>query len=240
MMATNNRIGERFTTNEGYMVEIIEYNNCDDLWVQFQDEYKTIKHTAYSCCRNGGIRNPYHPSVYNIGRLGLMSDGSKPRVKDKNNKITREYRTWNDMIRRCYDGKHSSYEDATVCERWLIFANFLEDIKYIEGYELWLNHPNERISLDKDVKGNGSKLYCLENCCFITSSANSIEANNRTKGIKVYGINVKTGERTKDFNSMEEASKELGLHKSNIHACFTGRQSTCGGYKWFKVEKESE
>ena len=239
-MKKNNRVGERFKTNEGYIIEIIEYNNRLDLLVQFQDKYKAIVPSYYHKCKDGGVSNLYHKSLLGVGCLGLMSDGSKP------NTIThkREYNVWRAMITRCYDKKYHelepTYKDASVCKRWLIFANFLEDLPLIEGYDLWLEHPNERIALDKDIKGNGSKVYCLENCCFVTQSDNNKEVNIRTKRIKIYGINVKTGERTKDFNSIKEASREMGLKDSNISACFKGRLKTCGGYKWFKVEKESE
>ena len=34
-----NRTGEKFITNEGYEAIIIEYNNCNDFWIQFQDKY---------------------------------------------------------------------------------------------------------------------------------------------------------------------------------------------------------
>ena len=244
MTAFKDRTGERFISNEGCEFVIIKYNTNRDLWIQFQDEYGTILHSNYSNCKQKSIKNPYNKSIYGVGCLGLMKDGSKPKTIIRTGVHSREYILWGSMMRRCYDSKfiedYPTYEEATVCDRWLVFANFLEDLPSIEGYNLWLEHPKEQIALDKDIKGNGSKVYCLENCCFVTKSVNSIEANNRTKGIKVYGVNIKTGERTKDFDSMEQASKELGLHKSNIHACFIGRQNTCGGYKWFKIEKESE
>lgn len=55
------RVGERFKTNEGYEIIIIEYNKYSDVLVQFQDEYKTIKHTDYKSCIRGNVKNPYHP-----------------------------------------------------------------------------------------------------------------------------------------------------------------------------------
>lgn len=61
IMKKNDRTGERFETKEGYVIEIVEYTNCSDLWVEFQDEHKARVHTAYKHCRNGGVKNPYHP-----------------------------------------------------------------------------------------------------------------------------------------------------------------------------------
>ena len=40
IMSSTNRIGERFMTNEGYEIVIIEYNNARNVTIQFQDEYK--------------------------------------------------------------------------------------------------------------------------------------------------------------------------------------------------------
>lgn len=57
----SNRIGERFETNEGYEVIIIEYNSYSDILVQFQDEYKAIVPSYYDSCKDGCIKNPYHP-----------------------------------------------------------------------------------------------------------------------------------------------------------------------------------
>ena len=61
LMKKIDRTGERFETNEGYIVEIVEYNNANDLWVEFQDEHKAIKHTDYKACQKGNVKNPYHP-----------------------------------------------------------------------------------------------------------------------------------------------------------------------------------
>lgn len=235
------RTGEKFITSEGYKIIIIKYYNSDKLLVEFQDKYRAIIHTSYQACRKGSVKNPYHPSVFGVGMIGLMPDGSKPKTSIATGTHTREYYLWKRMLGRCYYSKchenNPTYKDVTVCDRWLVFANFVEDLPLIEGYELWLNHPNERICLDKDIKGNGSKVYCLENCCFVTNSDNVKERIERCGNgeVKVYGINIKTGERTKDFNSYTEASKELGIN-NNISQCINGRQKTCGGYKWFKVE----
>ena len=59
------------------------------------------------------------------------------------------------MLRRCYDEKYHeqypTYKNCEVCDRWKCYANFLEDISKIKGYELWRNNPKQRISLNKDI-----------------------------------------------------------------------------------------
>lgn len=241
------KTGEQFVSKEGYTFIIVKYNNANDLYVQFQDEHKAIVPSAYHKCKDGGIKNPYHPSVHGVGYLGLMSDGSRPNTVDntKNGRHnSREYSLWNRIMTRCYSNYEcwDTYKDAEVCDRWKCFSNFLEDLPLIEGYQFWLEHPNELIALDKDIKGNGSKIYCLENCCFVSKIDNTNEKNERCglpkHNIKIYGINIKTGERTRDFNSITEASKAIG--NTGVSNCIQGKSKTCGGYKWFKIEKESE
>ena len=49
------------------------------------------------------------------------------------------YLKWHAMIQRCYSEayhkKQPSYIGCTVCERWLIFSNFIEDFPKIDGYD---------------------------------------------------------------------------------------------------------
>ena len=246
MKKDKQRIGEIISNNEGCKFKIIDYINANNITVQFLDEYGAkIYKVQYATAKKGEVKNPYFPSVYGVGCLGLMSDGSKPITKEKGEKEnTREYRLWSNMIRRCYDEKfqenNQAYKDAIVCDRWLVFVNFLEDITSIEGYELWKNNPKQRIALDKDIKGKGSKIYCLENCCFISQIENTNESNmrNDTKE-KIYGINKNTGEKTQMFNSITEASKKMNLHRQGISKCINGKLKSSGDYYWFKIEKDN-
>ena len=176
-----NRVGEQFTNRGGCSFIIVEYNKCSDVVVEFQDKHKARVRTNYQACQRGSVKNPYYPSVHGVGMLGQV-DGKTPIISE-NGKVVREYMVWNNMITRCYSEcdlkRKPTYRDAKVCDRWLIYSNFLEDIEYIKGYTYWLNHPNEGVSLDKDLLGNGSKIYSLNTCMFVSASENSIDANNR-------------------------------------------------------------
>ena len=241
----SNRVGERVVNKEGYEMLIVEYNNSLDVVIEFQDEYKHKTHVQYWNFKKGTPRNPYHKSVYGVGMLGIMSDGSKPCTSYGNSKDTREYIMWKNMILRCYDEKvqeeHPTYKGVTICKRWLIFANFLEDIKSLKGYDKWVN--DNTYELDKDLLQqnvpNNEKVYSPETCCFIPRRDNSNECNVRTKSIKVIGENVKTSEKTRVFESTMDAERELGINHSNISKCCSGdkKYKTAGGYKWSYVEK---
>lgn len=70
------------------------------------------------------------------------------------------YRTWADMVRRCSDEKYWAYgryggRGINVCERWLDFNNFREDMQ--EGHSSGMSI--ERINIDDH--------YCKSNCKWI-------------------------------------------------------------------------
>ena len=177
-------------------------------------------------------------SVYGMGILGTFKDGSKPKTVDKHGKNTREYSLWNSMLRRCYSDKYHekqpTYKDCVVCERWLVFSNFLEDLPLIEGYELWKNNPNTGVSLDKDSKIKGNKIYSLETCKFISKSNNSKESirrsGNPNPSQKVIAISL-TKTKVLIFKSMRQAEK-LGFDHGRISECCKGKQKSHKGYKW--------
>ena len=237
----NRRIGQKFFTKEslgGYEIIIIEYYNSKNVIIEFQDIHKARLCVEYSSCKKGIIKNPYHPSICNVGCLGLRKDGSKPLVRFNGN-ITREYQVWCSMINRCYNQKtlhkRPTYENVSVCDRWLCFSNFLEDLPHIEGYDYWLNNPNKKIMLDKDKKQRNieNKIYSIETCQFISIEDNSKEVSYNGNPMlgktgsdhplsqKVLCLN--TGET---FNSVREALEWCG--GGNISACCKGKQATAG------------
>lgn len=103
----------------------------------------------------------------NCDRCTIRNKLKKYKIKLRNNSIhnmtnTRLYNIWSGMKARCYDKNHPKYNrygarSITVCERWLIFQNFYNDM--IDGY-------SNKLSIDRiDNDGN----YCLENCKWSTN-----------------------------------------------------------------------
>ena len=238
-MGKINRVGERFVNNQGCSFFIVEYINAKDVWVQFENGVKM--HTQYICCKKGEVLNPYHKSQCGVGYIGLMGDNSRPKTNG------REYILWRNMIKRCYDenSQKSSYKDVTVCERWHCFANFLEDIKLIDGYELWLKNP-KTMALDKDIKQQNveNKVYSLQTCTFITVSENTKERNVRhglphsKRRVVVKGQHSKTGEII--VGNLSDIAESLNLDKSNIVKCCKNKDKKCGGYHWQYVDDTDE
>ena len=176
----NERLGETFVNQMGSMFFIKEYYGANNVVAKFTDEHGVEVHTTWQNCKKGEVKNPYDKTVYGVACIG--EGDFKTSV---NSKPTREYQLWLQMLRRCYGGEeqYKTYANVTVCERWLVFANFLEDLPKIENYEYWLDNPNQGIAMDKDLKQQDAdfKVYSLETVMFVSASDNSKEVHNRNK-----------------------------------------------------------
>lgn len=163
------RVGQKFTTNEGYEVEIIAYRNPMDLDIMFTYNGFIIRNRCINSVRNGKVRNPFHLSVHRVGFIGV-----NPIIPPSENGIVNKcYMYWNTMMDRCYFKKyqetHLTYKDVIVCEEWKCYANFctwFKDNYNSETMKSW--------QLDKDILVKGNKVYSPETCCFVPSAINSL------------------------------------------------------------------
>lgn len=128
--------------------------------------------------KQGKIRDFRKPTVYGVGYLD-----TDIKIPMRGNGIVRRmYDLWANMLKRCYGGYKTCYQGCTVDVRWHSFKNFMNSLPQIEGYEKW--EKDSSMHLDKDIKGNGTKVYSLDTCKFITGSENTIESLNRRWGKK--------------------------------------------------------
>jgi hypothetical protein len=159
------RVGEKFTTNEGYVAEIIEYRNSMDLDVKLC-EGTVLKNLKYANLVKGAVRNPNHKSVYGIGYSGIGEYNSH-----KDGKIRKSYDVWHSLMRRCYWDKYhareKSYKDVTVCEEWHNYQNFA---KWFE--ENYNPETMQGWDLDKDIICPECKIYSPDTCCFVPLEIN--------------------------------------------------------------------
>lgn len=236
MSKKQERIGQEFFNTQGCRFKIIQYETTKKVTIKFLDEHEYVTTVTYNSCLSGQILNPFYPANCGIGYLGLDKHGNKVRTGGNN---ARAYSVWSGMIRRCYSGAkcYEAWSKCVVCERWHCFANFLEDLPFIDGYELWYNNPNKGISLDKDIKGDSVE-YSKEKCCFVDLKQNSIERNIRNPQDKqaLKAINIKTGEVV-FYESTFEAEQD-GFNRGAIYQCCKGKYSQHKGYKWQYVEQE--
>lgn len=174
---TNNRIGMEKYNNQNCLMKIIEYNNCKDIVVEFQDEYKAKVHTSYRWFLIGRIKNPYHPSVYNIGKLGIKYPMSI------NGKHIKEYTAWTSMLKRCFvekfKEKYPTYKNVICCDEWLLYENYYEWLHKQPNFDKWLNE--DKWCVDKDILVKGNKVYSPKTCCIVPHNVNILFAKRDAK-----------------------------------------------------------
>lgn len=157
--------GDVFPTNEGGSVTVIEYRGAFEVVIKHDDSYEHIATVTAHHLRNGGVRNPYRPSVCGIGFMGAGEYVSKV-----DGKHTSAYATWRGMLRRCCDPKslarNPTYIGCTVHPDWHNFQNFA---KWFE-----CQYRTDGWQLDKDLTIEGNKVYSADTCVFVPSQLNSL------------------------------------------------------------------
>ena len=68
-LAKNYYIGKIYITNENYKITVIGYENKKKVSIQFENGY--ITNAMINNIKKGAIKNPYHPSVFNLGSIVL-------------------------------------------------------------------------------------------------------------------------------------------------------------------------
>ena len=229
------RTGEVGVSNEGCIMKIAEYNNNYDVIIEFQDEHKYRVHTQYVNFQKGQCKNPFFASVFGHGYLGTDKNGNVPKTKEfKDGKLcsTWEYKKWQNMLQRCFDDKfkekYPTYKDVTCCERWLCFANFLEDLEILKQEYNW--NVDEKLQLDKDILHKGNKIYSLENCVLVPDYINFLFTKRDTKrGVYPIGVTYHKGAKKYEarcningkkiglgyYNTVEEAFNVYKIAKEN-------------------------
>ena len=164
-MEKDNRVGEKRYNNQGLLMEIIEYNKAIDIKVKFTKSGYICK-CRYGNFQRGEVYDKLHPTVCNLGYIG----NTKTR---ENGNPKKSYKTWVDMLHRCYDKLYKTYTDCSVCSEWLCYANF----------EKWFNEnyyeiPNEKMCLDKDILIKGNRIYSPNTCIFVPNNINILFTKN--------------------------------------------------------------
>lgn len=90
------------------------------------------------------------------------------KQKQKKVWVCAYYRTWADMLNRCYSTKYQernpTYKGCSVSEDWLKFSSF----------KSWMERQDwEGKQLDKDLLFEGNKIYSAETCVFISPMVNT-------------------------------------------------------------------
>ena len=171
----NIKVGDVLTTNKGSLFEIIEIKNSRNISIKFLDKFNYIKTVTRGSIKSGFISNPYFPTVYRRGYLGV---GYYKR--SVNSKDLRVYKIWSSMLARCYNIKNNRFNSyggigINVCEEWHNFQKFA-GWYYTQNFS-----ENPEYQLDKDILGENEKQYSPKFCRFIPYELNSMLSNTRKK-----------------------------------------------------------
>jgi hypothetical protein len=211
------RIGERYINYQNCEVVIVDYINCENCSVLFDNKF-LVTGLQYGDIKRGQVKNPYSPSVFGVGYVGqgkhALSTGKKQ---------TKVYNTWNSFIERSYDEKYHmrcpSYKDVTVCEEWHNFQNFAQWF-----YENYNPETMQGWQLDKDILIKGNKIYSPETCCFVPQEINTLfskKQNDLPTGV----TKVKNKYRAR-------------IHKNGKYKCLGYFNTIKEAFQVYKITKE--
>jgi len=66
-------------------MKIVRYGACDDIDVEFLDDFHYIKTTTYSNFVRGQVKNPYDRDLFGVGYIGVgneMYDNTNESLAD--------------------------------------------------------------------------------------------------------------------------------------------------------------
>ena len=192
--------------------KIVEYNNKTNVKIQFTNTgYEAV--VELGNIRNGGVKDPYLPSVCGVGVSGTKYPITINGVK------TKEYELWRDMLKRCYSDtyqkKYPTYEGCEVSDNFKNYEYFYEWCHNQIGFGI------EGFELDKDLLIKGNKVYNESTCVFIPAEINSLLIK-CTASRGSYLIGVCWHKRDKVFMATVSKNKgkqeHLGLFKTELEA----------------------
>ena len=200
-------IGKEFETSKSGKCFVIDYKDSGNVLVMFYEPLYVTKCT-YSSLIKGFVENPFFPSVYGRGYIGI----GKFSCKD-----VEVQRIWRNLMSRAYCDEyhktHHTYRDVEVCKEWLCFQNFAEWCVKQKGFNSkGLN--GRSFSLDKDILSKGGNIYSPETCCFVPNEVNIciISKAGKTSNVRQAGAGwtARISKHGKEvylgsFNSKEEA-----------------------------------
>ena len=165
MRRIKDRVGEVNYNTYGSKMIIKEYRNKNSIDVYFP-KYNWMKYnSSYQHFKNGLIKCPYEPRIYNRGYIGV---GKYIPMENK-----KTYQLWLNMLKRCYSdkisAKNSTYKKSEVFNEWLNFQNFAEWY-----YENYYEIEGENMHLDKDILVKGNKKYSPYTCIFVPERINKL------------------------------------------------------------------
>ena len=166
------KVGDILPTSRWGDVKIVDYIDSKYITVEFVNT-GGVKITNSSNLYKGAVQDDLQPDlIYGVGYNDVKNSAKK------GSEYEFEYKLWTRMLGRCYDIKFQSnfptYTDKIVSEEWLVFSNFVEDVRKFTGYD---KAKHETWELDKDIIVKGNNTYSKDACCFVPKELNYLLIN---------------------------------------------------------------
>jgi|GEM_PF-2258 len=194
--------------------------------VQFlKTGYISRNHTKQSVLK-GLIKDKYFPVVEGVACLGDM-DSVTQEDKDL------LYQTWIGLLKRCYSAKHSGYanyggKSVFMDKKWLIFSEFVKDVKKIPNWLLKKTFPDE-YSLDKDYFRTNK--YSRETCIWLSKEDQNA---NIVRNKSYLAISPEKNEYI--FTSIGQFARQWGMTVIGISDCLKGRLQSYQGWMFKEID----
>lgn len=176
--------GDVFKTKSYGDLIVTKYVNSKAVCVKFVvTGYETT--TKASNVIAGSVKDRLLPTVHGIGITG----DSQVRVDGKH---TKEYRLWNNMLKRCYSvgcqKVRPTYIDCSVSENFRYLQYFKEWCNNQIGFNS-VDEKGKPFALDKDILVKGNRVYNEDVCVFVPQEVNLLFTK-RDKSRGEYPIGV--------------------------------------------------
>jgi hypothetical protein len=192
-MIVENFIGRIYESNNFGNFQIIDRGSIDNNFVIRFLDTGFITETSYEAIRHGNVKDKMVPTVADIGFIG--SD-----INITNKKYFTYYKSWNDMINRCYNIIDNDYPlyggiGITVDPRWYNFTTFYHDCQLLPNYLKKEKYP-DHYQLDKDYLQFNipveKRVYSRYTCIWISDIDNKILMGKGLVGeTGYYGVSYK-------------------------------------------------
>lgn len=207
--------GDVFKTKSYGDLIVTKYVNSKAVCVKFVvTGYETT--TKASNVIAGSVKDRLLPTVHGIGITG----DSQVRVDGKH---TKEYRLWNNMLKRCYSvgcqKVRPTYIDCSVSENFRYLQYFKEWCNNQIGFNS-VDEKGKPFALDKDILVKGNRVYNEDVCVFVPQEVNLLFTK-RDKSRGEYPIGVSFHKRINKYSStirIGGGTRHLGYFSTTLEA----------------------
>lgn len=169
------KVGDRFKTNGGCEVVVVEHVGATNITVEFMDSHKYRVVTSKAALLKGVVKNKFAPLLYGVGYIGVGEHKSGEVSTNLGFVNTKSYIAWINMLSRCYDPKYVNperYARVSVDKDWYNFQVFATWHRAQISSSSSSNY-NGKLCLDKDILSDDF-VYSAATCCVVPYMINNL------------------------------------------------------------------